>query len=185
MEQLAAGRDAALDALMERHGPRLYNFLYRRLGNAEDASDLAQETFVRVYKNRDSFNPKHTFAAWLYTIAANLARNHNRWRSRHPALSLDAPLESDGGAASLTLGDSLPAKTASPVEETLNQERASAVRAAVARLPDDMREVIALCEFEDFSAADASAILKMNVKAAQNRLYRARQILREKLKQWL
>jgi RNA polymerase sigma-70 factor (ECF subfamily) len=67
----------------------------------------------------------------------------------------------------------------------LNRERETAVRSAVAQLPDDMRAVIALCEFEDFSAEEASAVLNMNVKAVQNRLYRARERLRETLKNWL
>jgi RNA polymerase sigma factor (sigma-70 family) len=72
-----------------------------------------------------------------------------------------------------------------PNEQTLVAERASAVRAAVGRLPDDMREAIVLCEWEERSVAEAAAILETTPKAVESRLYRARQILRERLKSWL
>jgi RNA polymerase sigma-70 factor, ECF subfamily len=164
MERLASGHDTALNDLMERHGPKLYNFLYRMLGNEEDANDLAQETFVRVYTHRTSYNPTHSFTTWLFTIAANLARNQNRWRNRHPNVSMDAPLETGSGMEPQTLSHSLPSKTAPPDEEVLSQEQMAAVRAAVDELPEEMREVTMLCEWEDFSAAQVADILKINVR---------------------
>src|SRR5437016_72166 len=74
MLHLAGGHDAGLNGLMERHGPRLYNYLFRSLQNAEDAADLAQDTFVRVYRNRSNFDPDLKFSTWLYAIASNLVR---------------------------------------------------------------------------------------------------------------
>ena len=90
MERLAAGHDAALNDLMERHATPVFHFLCRMVGNEDDANDLAQETFVRVFRARASFRPGEKFSTWLFTIAANLARNHFRWRSRHPNVSLEA-----------------------------------------------------------------------------------------------
>jgi len=84
MERLAAGQDAALNDLMERHATPVFHFLCRMVGNEDDANDLAQETFVRVFRARASFRAGEKFSTWLFTIAANLARNHFRWRSRHP-----------------------------------------------------------------------------------------------------
>ncbi len=84
MERLATGQDAALNDLMERHATPVFHFLCRRVGNEDDANDLAQETFVRVFRARASFRSGEKFSTWLYTIAANLARNHFRWQSRHP-----------------------------------------------------------------------------------------------------
>jgi RNA polymerase sigma-70 factor (ECF subfamily) len=181
MERLAAGHDAALNDLMERHATPLFHFLCRMLGNEDDANDLAQETFVRVFRARRNFRTNEIFSTWLYTIAANLARNHFRWRSRHPNVSLEA--ESPGSGQ--TLGSTIPARDPAPNEQTLVAERASAVRAAVGRLPDDMREAIVLCEWEERSVAEAAAILETTPKAVESRLYRARQILRERLKSWL
>jgi RNA polymerase sigma-70 factor (ECF subfamily) len=181
MERLAAGQDAALNELMERHATPVFHFLCRMVGNEEDAGDLAQETFVRVFRARASFRPDEKFSTWLFTIAANLARNHFRWRSRHPNVSLEA----ETGEAEQTLGSTLPANDPAPDEQALAAERAKTVRAAVGKLPEDLREAIVLCEWEELSIAEAALILDCTPKAVESRLYRARQILREKLKSWL
>jgi RNA polymerase sigma-70 factor, ECF subfamily len=181
MERLVAGHDAALNDLMERHGTPVFHFLCRMVGNEDDASDLAQETFVRVFKSRQSFRRGEKFSTWVYTIAANLARNHFRWRSRHPNISL----ETETGEPEKTLASSLPAKDPPPDEQTLAAERATAVREAVGKLPEDLHEAIVLCEWEERSIAEAAAILAATPKAIESRLYRARQILRQYLKIWL
>ena len=181
MERLAAGQDAALNDLMERHATPVFHFLCRMVGNEDDAKDLAQETFVRVFRARASFRPNEKFSTWLFTIAANLARNHFRWRARHPNVSLEA----ETGDAEQTLGSTLPANDPAPNEQALATERAAAVRAAVGKLPEDMREAIVLCEWEELNIAAAAVILETTSKAVESRLYRARQILRERLKSWL
>ena len=181
MEKLQAGHDAALNDLMERHATPVFHFLCRTVGNEDDANDLAQETFVRVFKSAKSFRANERFSTWLFTIAANLARNHFRWRSRHPNISLDG----EDAETGQTLGSTLPANTASPKEAALAGERAAAVRTAVKNLPDDLREAIVLCEWEERSVAEAATILVTTPKAVESRLYRARGILRERLKSWL
>jgi RNA polymerase sigma-70 factor, ECF subfamily len=181
MERLIAGHDAALNDLMERHATPVFQFLCRMLGNEDDANDAAQETFARVYGARASFRLDQKFSSWCYTIATNLARNQFRWRARHPNVSLDAELEGTGQS----IGSVLPANERPPSEQALVAERAAAVRAAVNRLPDDLREAIVLCEWEELSMAEAAATLEVTPKAIESRLYRARQILRERLKKWL
>lgn len=166
---------------MERHATNVFRFLYRMLANEDDANDLAQETFVRVFQHRASFRTEQKFSTWLYTIAANLGRNHYRWRSRHPNVSLDA----ESGTSEQSLGEVLPADDPAPSEAVEATERAAAVRAAVHDLPEDLREAILLCEWEELSMAEAAVILKTTPKAVESRLYRARQALREKLKKWL
>ena len=181
MERLAAGHDATLNDLMERHATPVFHFLCRMVGSEDDANDLAQETFVRVFKSRDSYRAEQRFSTWLFTIAANLARNHFRWRSRHPNISLDA----ENSETEQTLGSTLPANSPAPNEEALASERAGAVRAAVKNLPEDLREAVVLCEWEERSVAEAATILETTPKAVESRLYRARGILRERLKSWL
>jgi RNA polymerase sigma-70 factor, ECF subfamily len=181
MERLAAGHDAALNDLMERHATPVLHFLCRMVRNEDDANDLAQETFVRVFRARASFRAGEKFSTWLFTIAANLARNHFRWRSRHPNISL----ETETGESEQTLGSTLPGNGPAPNDQVLAAERAGAVRTAVAGLPEDSREAIVLCEWEELSVAAAAAILETTPKAVESRLYRARQILRERLKSWL
>ena len=181
MEQLQAGHDAALNDLMERHATPVFHFLCRMVNNEDDANDLAQETFVRVFKSSKSFRVEQKFSSWLFTIAANLARNHFRWRSRHPNVSLDA----ENSETEQSLGGTLPAAGHAPNEAALAAERARAVRIAVGKLPEDLREAVVLCEWEERSIAEAAMILQATPKAVESRLYRARGILREQLKSWL
>ena len=181
MESLAAGHDAALNDLMARHATPVFHFLCRMLGNENDANDLAQETFVRVFQASASFDAKRKFSTWLFTIAANLARNQIRWRTRHPDVSLDA--ESD--ITDQPLSSTLPAAGSFPSEQALAAERVAAIRNEVRQLPEDLREAIVLCEWEELSVPDAATLLQTTPKAVESRLYRARNVLRERLKKWL
>ena len=181
MARLAGGHDTALNDLMDRHATAIFRFLFRMLGNEEDANDLAQETFVRVFQHRDRFRPGARFSTWLYTIAGNLARNHHRWRSRHP----DLPLDSAADADQPPLSDTLPTPDATPSEAVLGNERSAAVRAAVAELPEDLRAAVVLCEWEELGVAEAASALETTPKAVESRLYRARQQLRQRLSRWL
>src|SRR5690349_12063877 len=104
MRQLVTGHDAALSSLMERHGERLFHYLIRQLQNKEDAAEVAQEAFVRVYQHRARFDPRQKFSTWLYTIATNLARDRLKWRARHPQVSLHQP----AGDGDKVIGDALP-----------------------------------------------------------------------------
>lgn len=177
MARLAAGHDAALDDLMGRHGERLFHYLVRALQNEDDAADLAQETFVRVHRNRRKFDPRQKFSAWLYAIATNLCRDRLRWRARHPHVSLQAE-PADGSPG---LGETLPSATGSPAEELAAAERIETVRRAVQNLPEDLRLPLILAEYEDQSCAEIASVLKCTAKAVEMRLYRARQQLRARL----
>ena len=181
MARLVGGHEAALNDLMDRHTTTLFHFLCRMLGDEEDANDLAQEAFVRVFQHRSRFKSGARFTTWLYTIAGNLARNHHRWRSRHPTVSLDAA----NASTDESLGDVLPAEAVSPSEAVVTEERSNAVRAAVWALPGDLREAIILCEWQDLAVAEAAAVLQTTPKAVESRLYRARAQLREHLTRWL
>ena len=177
MNRLAAGHDAALNELMERHGERLFHYLVRSLQNEDDAADLAQETFVKVYQSRTRFDPSQKFSTWLYAIASNLVRDRYRWRSRHPQVSLDAENDATGDS----FRDSLPGSGPSPNESVQVEERAEAVRVAVAALPEELRQPLILAEYEERSHAEIGGILGCTAKAVETRIYRARQQLRASL----
>lgn len=174
-EALAAalrdGDDAALDALMLRWQVPLRAFLYRHTQNEADALDLAQETFVRIYRNRDRYRDDARFSTWMFHIALNLARDHARRLARRPLAPLDTAPE--------------PADTASPASATLADERAAAVRTAIAALPENLREPLLLAEYQDLSHADIAAIVRATPKAVETRLARARARLRQKLARFL
>jgi len=177
MAQLASGHDAALNALMERHAGKLFNYLIRCLQNEEDAADTAQEAFVRVYQNRAKFDASQRFSTWLYAIATNLVKDRYRYRTRHPQVSLDA----ENGVSGHGFQENLPEHKSTPSESLQAAERAEAVRAAVGELPEDLRTPLILSDYEELSHAEIGVILKCSTKAVETRLYCARKQLRDKL----
>jgi len=174
MTRLAAGHDDALNDLMERHSEKLFHYLFRSLQNEDEAADLAQETFVRVYQNRARFDAAQKFSTWLYAIASNLVRDRYRWRTRHSELSLEAA----GAGSGSEFGERLADAHAIPGEAIQTAERVEAVRRAVAALPEELRTPLILQTYEDKPQAEIAAILRCSVKAVETRIYRARKQLR-------
>jgi RNA polymerase sigma-70 factor (ECF subfamily) len=181
MARLAAGHEAPLNELMERHAQKLFHYLVRSLQNEDDAADLAQETFVRVYQNRAKFDPGQKFTTWLYAIASNLVRDRYRWRSRHPQVSLDAENEQ----TEANLKDNLRATEPAPDEQLQTDERAASVRNAVATLPEDLRQPLILAVYEGLPQSEIAEILKCSIKAVEMRIYRARHHLKAALTEML
>lgn len=175
MRAMVGGEETALNRIMDRHGEKLFHFLVRLLNNEAEAEDVAQETFVRVFQHRSKYDPGRKLATWLYTIAANLARNRLRTMSRHPAVSLDATTD-DG---SQNLSEVIPAGDATPAESLASEENAAAVREAIAALPENLRTPLLLAEYEDMAVGEIARVIGTSLKAAESRLYRARQLLRE------
>lgn len=185
MGRLARGDEAALSSLIERHGGTLFAYLIRLLQNPADAEDLAQETFVRVYHHRGRYDPEHSFAAWLYAIAGNLVRDRYRWRTRHPETPLEpSPAESPAPSA-VGWAAVVPDQRPTPAQAHLADERAQAVRDAIAELAPELREVLVLAEYENLSHAEIAEIVGGSIKAVESRLYRARQQLKSRLSRWL
>jgi RNA polymerase sigma-70 factor (ECF subfamily) len=172
MLRLANGDEAALNALMDRHAQKLFHYLVRSLQDADDAADLAQETFVRVYQNRGRYNSRQKFSTWLYAIASNLVRDRYRWRSRHPQVSLDNQDEPG------QLRETLKASETTPDERLLTKERSDAVRQAVDALPEELRQPLILAVYQELPQSEIAEILECSVKAVETRIYRARQQLR-------
>jgi RNA polymerase sigma-70 factor (ECF subfamily) len=180
MRRLREGEDLALNEIMERWHRRVTSYLLRFTGNETVAIDLAQETFVRVYQSRKRYRPEAKFSTWLFAIASNLAREHFRWLKRHPTASLNEADEAERPLSERVAADGL-----NPSEAAENIEQTRAVRDAVMSLPNDLREAVVLFEYEDMSHEQISAIVGCSRKAVETRLYRARGILRERLKHWL
>ncbi|MEO8614136.1 MAG: RNA polymerase sigma factor [Luteolibacter sp.] len=176
MARLADGDDLALNALMDRWGGRVAAFLYKMTGQHEASVDLAQETFVKLYQARERYRASGKFSTYLFAIATNLGRNHARWKSRHPTVSIDATSD-DGGSAVPELTDGrLP-----PGEAAQAAEKFRAVHEAFLLLPPDLREAMSLFVYERMGYAEIAAISGCSVKAVETRIYRARQILKERL----
>ncbi len=188
MTALAAGDDLALNRLIERWQAPLRQFVHRYVQHEADTEDLLQDTFVRVYRHRARYAPKGRFSTWLFTIAVNLCRNHAAKMQRRRTISLDAPAPSADAShdrATTGLAREPASAEVDPAVAVVASERATAVREAIAGLPEDLRTAVLLFEYQDMSHAEIAAIAGATPKAIETRLYRARAMLRERLARWL
>ena len=172
MKRLAEGDDLALSGIMQRWKDKVAAFLYRMTGSAEVAADLAQETFVRLYQSRARYQPTAAFPTYLFRIAANLGRNHARWRTRHPTVSIED--------CTTTL-QQMPGHDASPDEAAQQHETTLRIEKAIATLPVDLREALHLFTYQEMSQHEIAQTLGCTIKAVETRIYRARQMLKELL----
>ena len=172
MRTLAEGDDLALNCLMDAWSQPLISYLMRLTGSHATSCDLAQESFVRVHRHRLEYRTSQKFSTWLFAIATNLARNHARWRSRHPEI-LTEPENLRELPVAIT--------SASPDEQAAANEHLAALQKAIGELPHDMREVLILSTWHGLSHAEIAGVQDTTEKAVEVRLYRARKLLREML----
>jgi RNA polymerase sigma-70 factor (ECF subfamily) len=177
LQALQQGRDTALNQLIARWQRPLFAFAWRYVQNQADAHDLVAETFVRLHQQRARLRPDTKVSAWLFTTLSNLCHNHYRWRRRHPSVSLDAPIDD----AATTAHEAVPSDALLPNVAMEHDEAFAAVRAAVERLPHDLKTTILLHHFERLSYREIGAITGCSERGVETRLYRARQRLREEL----
>lgn len=167
-EQLVAltvkGDVSAFNEIVARWEGRLYNFVYRYIGDAEEAKDITQESFVRAYSHLEGFRGQSKFSSWLYQIALNLCRSKLRRKQSRPMVSID-DREEDNPLFSL------PDTRATPAEHTLERERAVAVREALAQLPEAQRTVIILKEYNGLKFREIAEILDTPESTVKSRLY--------------
>ena len=180
MARVQGGDEAALGELMERWELPVKRLLARLVQNAAEADDLAQETFVRVWQQREKFRAGAEFRPWMFAIAVNLGRNRLRWGRRRPTVSLEEWSEGERPEA----GGQRPENTAG-AEGMERKERAAAVRKAVAALPIELREALVLFEYEELSHNEIATALGCTSKAVETRIYRAREKLRVALRRWM
>jgi len=132
---------------MERWQKPLHSFILRYVGYYADSIELAEETFVRVYHHRSRFNFRSKFSTWLLAIATNLCRHHARWGTRHQSISLDdtASVDEVPDENLLVSADEIPSALAD------RAELAKLVQEEIGKLPHDLKTVVLLFEYEDFS----------------------------------
>jgi RNA polymerase sigma-70 factor, ECF subfamily len=159
------GRKEAFDVLVARHRRAVYLVCYRFAGNHEDASDLAQDTFVRVWRGLGSFKGQSAFTTWLYRIAVNACLN--RVQARKPPV--DA-LEGDQFVDS---------RQEDPQVGLLRDERARAVRRAIARLPEKQRATLILRAYQQLSHQEIADVLGSSVGAVKANFFHALANLRK------
>jgi RNA polymerase sigma-70 factor (ECF subfamily) len=170
----------AFAELVERFSPLVFGRFFRQMNNRQDAEDLTQEVFLRLYRHRKRYQPSAKFATWLFHITQNVARNALRSRGRHPCVRMDLLDQDDlSGDGFISFRSEPPSR---PMER---RELAEIVRTAVSGLGGRQRRALVLHQFQDWTYAEIARELDMSPKAAKSLLYRARNQLREHLTELL
>ncbi len=164
-----AGDREAINKVIEAHQNAVFNLCYRMLGDAGEAEDVAQETFLRMYTRMGSYDPERPFKTWLLAIASHACIDRLRQR-RVAWLSLDEPLPADDAPA---VSDQAPG----PEEMAVRRERERQVQGMLARLAPDDRSVLVLRYWYDLSYEEIAEATKTSVSAVKSRLFRARREL--------
>jgi RNA polymerase sigma-70 factor (ECF subfamily) len=173
----------AFEELVEAYQHRLVAVMHHLVGNAEEAEDLAQEVFLRVYRARQRYRPRSKFSTWLFTIANNLALNALRARQRKPVVPLDAR---DSGPLGPRPAEQLVAdRGGAPSQRLQQQELAAVVRQALDGLNERQRMAVLLNKFEDMNYAEIAEVMGLTTKAIKSLLNRARTNLRAALQQYI
>ena len=172
IRQAQRGSVAAFESIVSYYSTAIYNFAFRFIYDREEAHDLAQEVFLRLYVNLREFDASRPFRPWLYRLATNVCINAIRGRKRRPTVQ-DPELLAQRRSNDAT-GD--PAGTAA------RQDDVAAIQRAVAQLPEDYRAVVVLRYLEDMSCEDVAAAMDIPLGTVKTWLFRAREMLKQKMK---
>jgi RNA polymerase sigma-70 factor (ECF subfamily) len=172
MGRYRAGHVDAYEQLVERYRQELFHFLSRFVGNGAAAEDMFQEAFLQVHLSAESFDISRRFKPWLFTIAANKARDYLRMNNRRRALQASALSDPtrDGAPG---LFDVLEANLPLPSEDAESAEQQDMVRQVVAQMPDHLREVLVLAYFNQFAYKEVAEILSIPLGTVKSRLHAA------------
>ncbi|MBS4024932.1 MAG: sigma-70 family RNA polymerase sigma factor [Clostridia bacterium] len=170
------GDQKAFEQLIIKYEKKVYTIAYRMMGNHEDASDLAQEAFIKVFRSIKSFRGEASFSTWIYHVVANVCRDQLR-KQKVKVNSLDEPVAYEGERLEKQLQDS----GKSPEEKLEENELKAYLQRLINQLPDEYRLVLVLREFMDFSYEEIAGELNITMGTVKSRLNRARTILKNKL----
>ena len=172
IERVRSGETRLFAELVRRHQDRVHSMALRATGKPEDAEDLAQEVFLAVFRGLGGFKGDAKFTTWLYRVAWNRSAD---WLRRHRG-----PLRR---TASLEEADDVEDPRADPAGEVFDKEDRRRLRQAIDGLDEHYRSVVELACFQGLSYEQAGAVLGVPVKTVETRLYRARKLLRELMKE--
>jgi RNA polymerase sigma-70 factor (ECF subfamily) len=181
MLDVKAGDEQSFALLLHRYRSPLVNFLYRMVRNREQAEDLAQEVFLRVYRAREEYVPSAKFTTWLFRIATNLALNSVR-DHRHEKLeiSIDAPITADAEDGDERTLD-IPEKHPNIEQHLVDEARKKMILHAINKLPEKQRAAVLLHKYQELDYGEIARILECSESALKSLLFRAYESLRVEL----
>jgi len=177
-----AGDLDAYDRLVEKHSRRAYQIAYGVLRNKEDAEEVAQDVFIRIYRALTKFRGDSEFTTWMYRIAMNLARNKYRWnmcRGSNKNVSINAPVGGDGENEGRTL-DVVESRLPPDMQAQVDEFETRAMK-ELQQLPELYREALVLRNIEEMNYEDIALLLGCKLGTIKSRIARAREQLRKKL----
>jgi RNA polymerase sigma-70 factor (ECF subfamily) len=181
MLDVKAGDEASFELLLQRYRTPLVNFLYRMVRNREQAEDLAQEVFLRVYRAREDYVPSAKFTTWLFRIATNLALNSVRdTRYQKLEISVDAPITTDAEDGDQRTMD-IPEQHPNIEQHLVEDARKKMIRHAIDKLPEKQRAAVLLHKYQELDYSEISKILNCSESALKSLLFRAYESLRVEL----
>jgi RNA polymerase sigma-70 factor, ECF subfamily len=172
----------AFEELVQKYKHPIVNVIYRMLHDLDEAEDLAQNVFIRVFQSAGRYEVSAKFSTWIFTIARHLCLNEIRRRGRHPAQSLESSQSEDEEHAPRQYPDG---KTFSPPQAFLQKELEQKIRQALAELPEKQRLAIALCQEDELSYEEIARVLGCSLPATKSLIHRGRETLKAKLKPYL
>jgi len=179
MQRLQAGEDAALELLMARHKDAIFRLTFRFTGNASDAADITEDTFVKVYFKAHQYKPSAKVKTWIFTIAANLSRDFlRRAKKRRSTFSMHTTKTNEDAHG---IEETLTGNERAPSEQAEMSDQLRAVEVAIQGLPYKLRFPFTFCILEAHSYSECAEILKVSSKTIETRIYRARQKLKSAL----
>ena len=172
LQQYRQGNEQAFREIVTRYKNSLYAFLRRFVSQDDVVEDVFQETFLQLYTSRDSFDPKRPLRPWLFTIAANKAKDALRKMQRQSSMSMGAI--ADAGEFSLDeVVNILTSYEVTPEDEVSADETAQRVRNIIAEMPENLRGILILAYFEQFSYKHMAEILSIPIGTVKSRLHTA------------
>jgi RNA polymerase sigma-70 factor (ECF subfamily) len=174
-----SGDRAAFTDLVELYKDKIYHLAFRMLGNSQEAEDMTQETFLRVFRNLDRYDETLKFSTWIYRIATNLTIDRLRKRKMTYSLDADVTVEGEGLDWYSILASSEPG----PEGQIVLSDMQRRIREAIDTLPKKYKSVIILKYLHDMSLQEISDVLDMPVTTVKTRVHRGREFLRRKLDQ--
>ncbi len=184
VREFIAGNDAAFTQLVTKYKDALTNYLNMTVGNYDIAADLAQETFLRVYKNIGRYSNIYQFSTWLYRIATNLAIDEMRYRRRRGQVFYnnvwDSSRTSETDRPELQISD----VRRGPRDEILRKESTQILGDAIRSLPEKYRTAFIMKEVQELPYDTIAAVMKCSTGTIKSRLHRARELLQRKLEHY-
>jgi RNA polymerase sigma-70 factor (ECF subfamily) len=170
MKRYAAGDEGAFQELVSQYKDSVYAFLRRFLNDRDLVDDVFQETFMQLYVSRDTYDQSKPLRPWLFTIAANKARDALRRRQRVDATNLGSLFDSDEHSIDDVL-NTLDYDEHMPYDDLIREETAAQVKRVIARMPAKLREILILAYFHKFPYAEIAGILGIPVGTVKSRLH--------------